>query len=33
MTALQNSIILDEEYEYEVSVVDLWESQGMKRTI
>ena len=30
MTALQNSIILDEEYEYEVSVVDLWESQGIK---
>jgi len=24
MTALQNSIILDEEYEYEVSVLDLW---------
>ncbi len=30
MTMLQNSILLDEEYEYEVSVVDLWESQGIK---
>jgi len=28
MTALQNSIILDEEYEYEVSVLDLWKTSG-----
>ena len=30
MTLLQNSILIDEEYEYEVSVLDLWESQGIK---
>ena len=29
MTMLQNSIILDEEYEYEVSVLDLWKAKGI----
>jgi len=29
MTALQNSILLDEEYEYEVSVLDLWKAKGI----
>ena len=29
MTMLQNSILLDEEYEYEVSVLDLWKAKGI----
>ena len=28
MATLQNSLILDEEYEYEVSVSDLWKVSG-----
>ena len=30
MTALQNSILIDEEYEYEVSVLDLWKVKGIE---
>ena len=30
MTMLQNSLILDEEYEYEVSVLDLWKAKGIE---
>ena len=29
MTALQNSILLDEEYEYEELIVDFWTVRGL----
>ena len=30
MTMLQNSLLIDEEYEYEVSVLDLWKIKGIE---
>ena len=29
MTMLQNSLLIDEEYEYEIAVADLWKAKGI----